>query len=353
MGKGADCGVVKALRYDVKEKEFVAKIEYHKKKSTISVSDRMSVTDDWVIDTYGKDIARKLMDRAEHEEFIEPLNEDGVFARVKLDQRNICRVKYCPEKYVHETDDKGVEYVTNEVHVKAMWKGLLDDGTITLLNEGVVSQFGQRFVNECKTLASRKFVDIPVGSCRSSVMTICPGLRCDNAPPVKFMQGENDSCVFSSLASAFHQTGIPDLLRTANCLQNKSHRLSGGTDCLRAAIEIVDENVKWLQPSRMKKSFQWENDINEYMFFVGVMMDNTGSCQHAVTIFRNWIYDSNEPFALPLSKESLDCCTWTVKDGAVQEASMFVSFLKGWILQENPSSKKKRVLDLCASYAAG
>jgi DNA-dependent RNA polymerase auxiliary subunit epsilon len=86
----------------------VAKIEYQKKKSTISVRETMSValTDDWVIDTYGKDIVRKLMDRAEDQEFIEPLNQEGVFARVKLDQRNICRVKYCPEKYVHGTCDR-------------------------------------------------------------------------------------------------------------------------------------------------------------------------------------------------------------------------------------------------------
>jgi hypothetical protein len=314
-----------------KEKGFVAKIEYQKKKSTISIRETIFVTDDWVINTYGKDIARKLMDHVEHQEFIEALNQDGVFARVKLDQRNICRVKYCPEKYVHVTDDKGIEHVTDEVHVKAMWKGLLDDGTITDLNEGVLSQFGQRFVNECKTLASQKFVNIPVGSCRSLVMKICPGLRCDSAPPVKFMQDENESCDFSSLASAFHQTGIPDLLLAANCLQHKSHSLTGGTDCLRAAMEIMDDKVKWLQPKRMKKTFQWETDINEYMFVVGVLMECTGSCQHAVTIFRNWIYDSNKPFALPLRKENLDCCTWTVKDCAIQEASLFVSFLKGWI----------------------
>jgi hypothetical protein len=86
------------------------------------------------------------------------------------------------------------------------------------------------------------------------------------------------------------------------------------------------------------------------MFVVGVMMDSTGSCQHAVTIFRNWIYDSNEPFPLPFSKENLDCCTWTVKDGTIQEASLFVSFLKEWIFQEN-ESKKKKVLDMFA-YAA-
>jgi hypothetical protein len=107
------------------------------------------------------------------------------------------------------------------------------------------------------------------------------------------MQGENDSCVFSSLASAFHQTGIPDLLLAANCLQHKSHRLSGGTNCLlRTAMEIMDGKVKWLQPKRMKEIFQWEKDIDEYMFVGGVMMDVTSSCQHAVTIFHNWIYDT-------------------------------------------------------------
>jgi hypothetical protein len=138
------------LQYDVKEKGFVAKIECQKKKSTISICKKMSVIDDWVMDTYGKDIAKKCMDCTAHQEFMEPLNQDGVFARVKLDQGNIYRVKYCPEEYVHVTDDKGVEYVTNEVHVKPLWKGLLDDGTLTNLNEGVISQFGQWFMNECK-----------------------------------------------------------------------------------------------------------------------------------------------------------------------------------------------------------
>jgi hypothetical protein len=207
-------GAVKALQSNIKEKGFVAKIEYQQKKSTISICETINVTNDWVIDTYGKDIARKLMNPVEHHEFIEPLNQDGVFERVKFDQRNICRVKYCPEKYVHVTDDKGIEYVTNEVCVKGVWKGLLDDGAISNLNEGVVTQFGQRFVNECKALLSQRFVNIPL---------------------------------------AFHQTGIPDLLLTANCLQHKSHCLSCGTNCLRAAMEILDEKVKWLKPKRMKK----------------------------------------------------------------------------------------------------
>jgi hypothetical protein len=55
-------GVVSALRYDSEKKRFMAEIEYKKKKSTLRVKEKMSVTDDWVIDTYGKDIAKKLMD---------------------------------------------------------------------------------------------------------------------------------------------------------------------------------------------------------------------------------------------------------------------------------------------------
>ncbi|MCK7580957.1 MAG: hypothetical protein MZV65_38655 [Chromatiales bacterium] len=108
--------------------------------------------------------------------------------------------------------------------------------------------------------------------------------------------------------------------------------------------------MKWLQARRRPKTFKWEDDINDNMFFVGVIKDNTNSCQHAITIFRNWIYDSNEPFALPLSKESLDCCTWEIKDGEIKHASLFVSFIDGWIFQEQ-ETKKKKILDMCANYA--
>ena len=88
--------------------------------------------------------------------------------------------------------------------------------------------------------------------------------------------------------------------------------------------------------------------MNEYMFVVGVIQDSTNSCQHAITIFRNWIYDSNEPFAMPLSQESLDCCTWDIRDGVIPaEASSFVRFCDGFILQEH-ELKRKKVLDKCA-----
>ena len=46
-------------------------------------------------------------------------------------------------------------------------------------------------------------------------------------------------------------------------------------------------------------------DIRDDMIVVGVIKDSEGSCQHAVTIFRKWIFDSNEEIAFPLCKKSL------------------------------------------------
>ena len=288
------------------------------------------------------------MDRGEDEEFMLPVNEDGRPIVLKLDQRKIHRVKYYPAKYIHKTNDQGEDHTTGEVYANGTWSGLLDDGTVMPIPEELVTaQFGSAFREECKRLGQRKFVDIPVGSCQSSLMTVFPQLRCEKAPPVKFIQGQIDSCVFSSLASAFFNTTIHDLVRVANILHDKSNRLAGGAHCLNKAKTIVTDNVKWLQPQRLPKKFNWGIDMNDYMFVLGVIKDSTNSCQHAVTIFCNWIYDSNEPFALPLTQESLDCCTWDVQDGVIREQSSFVSFSDGWIFKE-PEEKKKKVLDMCA-----
>jgi hypothetical protein len=52
------------------------------------------------------------------------------------------------------------------------------------------------------------------------------------------------------------------------------------------------------------------------------------------------IFDSNEPFALPLNQESLDCCTWEVCDGDVKHKSKFVSFREGLLLKWQRKFKK-------------
>jgi hypothetical protein len=97
-------GVVKALHYKKENKQFVAKVHY--KKGTKVMEEQIAVSDDWVIDTYGKDVVNKLMDREEHSEFIKPVTSDGRTTVLKLDDRTITRVKYVPPKYIHKYDER-------------------------------------------------------------------------------------------------------------------------------------------------------------------------------------------------------------------------------------------------------
>ena len=159
---------------------------------------------------------------------------------------------------------------------------------------------------------------------------------------MKYQQGDHDTCVFSSLASALYYTGISRLKELANDLHQRSKKVSGGVHSLHLVKKIVKERASWLGCKKVKLTFNWEKDLDVNMISVGVIHDSKGACQHAVTIFHKWVFESNEKVALPLCQESLDCCTWEVKDGKVTRYSTFVKFIARWIFYENDSKKKKK-----------
>jgi hypothetical protein len=285
----------------------------------------MLVDNDWIVDEYGYEVMAKLIDRGSNQEFVLcPKTKRGILAKIHLDdKRTVKRVKYNNGK----------------------WQGMLDNGNVINLEEGFMKEnFRKKFLEECQNLGHKKMVTIPTGSSRCSLMNRFPSMQCEGAPHVKYMQGDTDSCVFSSLASAFHCTAIPSLKQAANILVMKSKQFSGGVRSMAKAKEVVQDHVKWLQAKKLKNDFNWERDMTKYMFVVGVIKDSQNSQQHAVTIFREWIFDSNEPYALPLNKNNLDICTWDVKDDNVIEDSLFVNFCGGWIFYEE-KDRKKKILD--------
>jgi hypothetical protein len=101
----------------------------HYKKGTRLIEEMVTISDDWVIDMYGKELAKKLIDCDENAQFIMPIAEDGRLAMIKVDECKITRVKYIPPKYVHETDARGNNHVTTDACTKCAWKGLLEDYT--------------------------------------------------------------------------------------------------------------------------------------------------------------------------------------------------------------------------------
>ena len=259
-----------------------------------------------------------------------PHDANGYLVRERLDTQKVARVKYCP------TNESGRQ-----------WIGLLEGKSkeITLTEDDVERQFGYKFKDECKIAGKNRFVHIPIGSCKSSLMKMYPELKCEKAPVIRYRQKGN-SCVMSSLASAFHSTGIEELKAIAHILHTTTKEVAGRMGAMSEAMNIVKQKAAWLQPKKLKPTFDCLKDMNNYMFVLCVLRDSANSCQHAVTIFRKWVFDSNEPYALPLCKRSLDLCTWDVRDGVVNEESSFIAVKMGWIFSEDISKKKKQ-LDQC------
>ena len=334
-------GVVVGLRYDgdAKKGKFFAKTKYQEGNDIVTES--FHVADDWVFANYGHEVASKLMSRAKDLLFVDlPLTTNGNLGNLVVDTKKIWKVRFFPKgerTLVHETVEN--DAITEEIPER--WQGKLQDGTIVpVREEDVLQQFGPPFVNEIKTLGNQKYVPVPVGATRLSVLEVLPQLKDPCAPVVKYQQGGQATCVFSSFASALHSSGLLQLQHLANRLHQKSRKNYGGIAPLQSVRAMVESDVRWLQPKRTRKTFDWRTGIGPYDFFVGVIRDTCGSVQHAVSIHDGWIFDSNEPFALRLNQESLDYCTWEVCDGAVKQKSKFVSFHEGLLFIWQRKSNK-------------
>ena len=89
---------------------------------------------------------------------------------------------------------------------------------------------------------------------------------------------------------------------------------------------------------------KWDEDIEDYDLFLGVLKGSDGEVNHAVGIFNNWIFDGNEDIAIPLSKEGLDYC---ISTPTIQHE--FVKFNDGFFFCENfkrQSMKRKYHFEL-------
>ena len=115
------------------------------------------------------------------------------------------------------------------------------------------------------------------------------------------------------------------------CFTKRDNNL---TAVYKYGMEILP---KWLQLSRKNiKNFRWNEDIKQFDLFLGVLKGSDGQVNHAVGIFNNWIFDSNEDCAIPLSQEGLDYCVSTPT-----MRNKFVGCNNGLYFREN--SKRQRL----------
>ena len=246
-------GVVVGLRYDENNHKFIAKARYiDERKDNCVVEETFDVTDDWVFENYGPNVSSKLMKRAQNKLFSElPVTTNGTLGDFMVDRQKILKVRFLPPtQRTRGGGDRNRDLVTKVTRLlPARWQGLREDGQVVLLREeDLRTQFGGLFVEEIKMLGHTQFVYVPVGGTRQSVMEIMPRLKDPWAPVVKFQQGELDTCVFSSMASALHSSGDFRLQRVANTLHQKRPRHVGATSFLQLLMQMVQVEERCLQP---------------------------------------------------------------------------------------------------------
>ena len=237
---------------------------------------------------------------------------------IPIDLRQTTALKYMP-KATRKPKDKHKKPQTE------YWIGLMDGGKQREFHNGEAEQlFPLEFLQQIKMNNLGKpghFVPIPVGNARPTIQNRPSFYSDHSAPKVHYQQQNAPTCVFHSFASALHYLGMTEVAEEIHTL----------TIPLKQYYhQPMKQVIKYLQSS-IDRSYQ-PKSINSIKFPPDMQSNNThsyfsalfnskqivlvtlassdGAASHAITIIDNWIFDSNEKIALPLTKDALDYCTW-------------------------------------------
>ena len=124
-----------------------------------------------------------------------------------------------------------------------------------------------------------------------------------------YQQGRQDSCVFSSAASALFYLGETKAAHVvaAHIPASLAHgdRMTLLHDVLKSKKVKTVEVVCRFKRGRLDLLSEESPDPTTVQ-----LLGEDGGAGHAVTIVGRWIFDATQPHALPLSRESLDeCCS--------------------------------------------
>ena len=217
----------------------------------------------------------------------------------------IVGLKYIPKKLILRGSNE------KRTTIRAHWAGQLQDGQEHLLNSDWVESFILESIQNYIKARPHKFIRLPAGSNRNIVGPIEPLPGRWIPPPrpkVKYQQGKMKTCVYDSLASCLNYHGCDEL---AQFVHERAIRYSYSVDNIRALRSTIETYLgKKCYVKKITGSIDLLNlspELGMYPIIV-VLQGHDGNCEHAISILGNWIFDSNLPEALPLTRNSLDWC---------------------------------------------
>ena len=295
---------VKELRYCSKKVRFEARMEWEESATntetgediTVLYSEEMVVKDDWVKTNFtrGTYDYLKMISRRAKGKFMPVPN-----AHVILDTRQVSHFKWTISPAY--PDGRWIVRFANSDETEEMKEADLQDAV------------GLPAMTMAKTFASGKggFIPIPVGN--------STGVRAVDVVSdieIAFQQHDRQTCIYSSFASALWFIGITDV---ALLVVSEAGKSQGDPFALQRLAKLVYDHPTWLTPRKIKRaatSFNLlQHDLTNSLAVVVLKGLPDGACNHAITVFDGMIFDSNEQFAIPLTRANLDlmCSTDTRK----------------------------------------
>jgi hypothetical protein len=177
--------------------------------------------------------------------------------------------------------------------------------------------------------SKRRWISVPVGSKMDDpppTELLYPGVCC------RYQQNDYNTCVYKSMASAFHFGGRKD---DANYLSSIAHALGtpdldAVTQVNRLCTEVQKRKPVFRKIDYMKKEKAiarlniYDPEPNPKLW---ILLARDGGTNHAVGgVIGEYVFDSNVSNAMKLAKETLDWCS-NCKDGFTR-IHMYVHFRK-------------------------
>ena len=136
-------------------------------------------------------------------------------------------------------------------------------------------------------------------------------------PVVKYQQGNDPTCVFSSVASAIHAFGDQKAAATLAAHTQTSIKHTDRMHYLDQTVgkELNGWRVVGALTGDAAASFDCLTTRSPYPACIRIS-GTDGSASHCITTLGDWTFDSNETHALPLCQESLDRCAGSQINGA-------------------------------------
>lgn len=188
----------------------------------------------------------------------------------------------------------------------------------------------KKLIKDCKRERENKWIKIPPGNSYSKYL---PSNNSKDVFRIRVKQPISEpSCIFSSLANGFYFIGDE---KAGQLLEHHAKYSLQIVDRMKYAIELTRNKDFRYNPVRYRpECFNIFNNDSEWPT-VCILLGNDYSDNHAVTVVKDWILDSNAEYAMKVTQENLN---WSVSSPS--QSVIFLRVVEAVCFMQHKVSRK-------------